>query len=171
MALPSPTSTEVEHALTPGSTYRFRVRATDGAGNVSAWASSSSAKLKVAQETGIKVAYAGTWTRGALTGSSGGYVKYSSAAGARSLFSFNGTNAVLVATTGPARGIADIYIDGAKVGTVDFYSATLRKKQIAWALGTRLSPGNHVLELRVTGQRNSASSSSRVDIDAFVSWP
>jgi aqualysin 1 len=171
VALPNPTATEVTRALTPGAVYRFRVRATDGAGNVSAWASTSSARLKVAEETGIKVAYAGTWTRGALKGSSGGYVKSSSVAGARALFSFNGTNAVLVATSGPARGIADIYIDGAKVGTIDFYSSTMRKKHIAWALGTRLSPDGHVFEVRVTGERNSASSSARIDVDAFVSWP
>ncbi len=169
--LPSPTTTEIDRALAPGATYRFRVRATDGAGNVSAWAPSSNAQLKVAQETSTKIAYAGTWSRAKLTGSSGGYVKYASTAGARVLFSFNGTNAVLVTTTGPARGIGDVYIDGAKVGSIDFYSTTVRKKRIAWALGTRLESTNHIFEIRVTGQRNAASTSNRIDVDAFVSWP
>ncbi len=169
--LPTPTTTKVERALTTGAAYRFRVRATDGAGNVSLWAATSSAKLRVVQETSTQVTYVGTWRRTAVTGSSGGYVKYASAAGAQAMFTFNGTNAVVVATTGPARGIADVYIDGAKVGTIDFYSPTVRKKHIAWALGSRLLPGSHTLEVRVTGQRNSASTGARIELDAFTSWP
>jgi subtilisin family serine protease len=169
VSLPTPTSTSVDRALAIGKTYSFTLRATDGAGNTGGYATTTTAKLARGQETSSAISYSGSWTRVSLSGASGGYVKKSTASGARATYAFTGTGVGFVSARGSSRGKAELWLDGAKVATVDLYALTVKPARLVWASGV-LANRAHTLQVRVTGTKNAAASNFRVDVDAFVRW-
>jgi hypothetical protein len=165
VVLGSPTATSVDFAVSTGKSYVFQLRARDGAGNVGPWASNT-VMVNLLQEGAASVSYSGAFKSASLSGASGGKVRHAAGAGRVARLTFSGTSVGFVTTLGPARGVAEVWVDGAFVGTLDMYSPTLKTKAVAWAAAT--SAGAHTLEIRLTGTRNPASTSSRVDIDAFL---
>jgi hypothetical protein len=121
------------------------------------------------QEGATGLTYTGTFKRVGLTGSSGGYVRQTNAAGRVAKLTFTGSNVAFVSTLGAGRGIASIWLDGVLKSTLDLYSASLKTKRVVWSKAT--GGGTHTLEIRVTGTRNASATSSRVDIDAFLVSP
>ena len=168
VTLPSPTATSVVVDLAPGSTYRFRLSATDTFGNTSDFVMNSAAKLARAQETAAAIEYAGSWTRVAVTGSTGGSVNRSSSPGDTATYAFTGSEVGLVSTLGPNRGFAELRLDGVLVAAVDLYAASQSAARLVWA--GDVSPGSHELEVRVTDNANPSSTGTRVDVDAFLAW-
>ena len=65
--------------------------------------------------------------------------------------------------------MARVRIDGVTVAIVDLYAPEPQPRTIAWS-GT-LSPGGHTLAIVVTGDRNPASSGTRVALDALLELP
>ena len=171
VSLPSPTATSVDVALEPTATYTFRLRATDNANNTSAYVTTAAGKLRRLQETATAIAYTGSWTRAALTGSSGGYVRHAAAAGRVAKLTFSGRSVAFVSTLAKARGVAEIWLDGSKVATIVLYAASASKKRLVWVNSEPLAAGTHTLEVRVTGTKRAAATSTRVDVDAFLIWP
>ncbi|MDP8905480.1 MAG: fibronectin type III domain-containing protein [Chloroflexota bacterium] len=169
VTLPSSGSTSARVALPAGSIYRFRLRARDGAGTVGDWVVTTDRKLVRKQEKSLAVTYQGTWRRVSLSGASGGYVSKSGVGGSGASHTFNGTGVALVSTRGANRGIAEVWLDGVKVATVDLYASSLLPARVVWA-SERLSAATHTIQVRVTGTKNNASSSFRVDVDAFLTW-
>ena len=161
------TATRQQVALVVGSSYQFRVRATDAAGNVSAWVPGPTLLAEVVQQNAPAVAYAGTWANESPSGASGGSVRSASAAGAKATFTFTGQAVSWVAQMGPNRGKAAVFLDGTRVSTVDLYSARARTRRMVFAAALG-SEGTHTLQIRVLGTRNPASTGTKVDIDAFV---
>lgn len=171
VSLSSPTATTVDVNLATGASHTFRLRAIDTHGNVSAWMSTSAAMLAVSQETSASVVYGGgAWTQAALSGASGGALRYAGGVGRFAQFSFSGTSVAFVSTRAPSRGIAQIWLDGVNVATVDLYSPTTLKKAVVWVPAASLAAGAHMLEVRVTGTKNPAATKKRVDVDAFLVW-
>ena len=168
--LASPTATSADVTLSVGANYQFRVRATDGPGNVSPWATTTPAALRLLQENRKSISYSGTWKRTSQSGASGGYVKYATSGTSRATLTFTGAAASLVTTVSSGRGICEIWIDGSLAATIDTYAASTTKKRIAFAT-PRLNYGAHTIEIRVKGSKRSASTSARVDVDAFLTWP
>ena len=117
--LPALTSTTVDVPVAPNANYAFRLRATDGATNTGAWATTTKVKTSLLQETALNIVYTGTFKRVALAGSSGGYVRQTGVAGRIATLSFNGTSVAFVTTLGPARGITEIRLDGGSWTPVD----------------------------------------------------
>lgn len=171
VALASPTSTTADVALAPGTKHSFRLRAVDGANNIGTWVTTPPRKLGVAQETATSIAYGGAWTRSRLKGASGGYVRQTGIAARSATLTFNGTSAALVSSMAPNRGIAEVWLDGQLVATLDLYRASVLKKAVVWAPASALAPGIHTVEVRVTGTRNALATKNRVDVDAFLVWP
>lgn len=168
VALATPTSLDATVSLAPGtSSYRFRLRAFDPAGNASDWAVGPPVRLGLTQENGVGLAHTGTWKRTALSGASGGYVKHAPATSARVQHTFTGTGYAIAMTTGPGRGKAAVYLDGALVETLDLYSSTVRPRRILYAV-TFDAGATHTIEVRVLGTKNPSSSGTRVDMDAVV---
>ena len=150
--------------------YKYRVRGQDLAGNWSAWAEGPTFTTRGRNEANASVTYpAGTWTTSALNDSFyfGGYSKHAAASGARARFTFTGRGVAWVTNKSTNRGRAEVWIDGVKVTTVDLYATSGQAQQIpfqrSWA-----SPGTHTLEVRVLGTKSAASTSTRVDVDAFL---
>lgn len=170
--LASPTDTGIDIALKPRARYHFRVRATDGAGNVGPWTKTPTSRVRVRQERSARISYTGGWKLHALSGGSGGHVRSTGAAGRTATFTFQGTAAAFISTLGPNRGLVDVWLDGALVATVDLYAPSIQTRAIVWTTGdTALSGGTHTIELRTTGTHNSSATGSRIDLDAFLSWP
>jgi hypothetical protein len=165
VALGDPAATSTTVNVERGSTYRYQVRAQDEAGNWSAWVAGPRFTVAAHQENSSAVSYPnGTWTRSILSGAYGGYVKYAKAQGATARLTFTGRNIAWVATKGPGRGTAEVYIDGAKVSTVDLYSATTQTRTIAFSKEWSAS-NSHTITIKVLG---APTSRPTVDVDAFA---
>ena len=76
------------------------------------------------------------------------------------------TDFAWVATTGPDRGKAEVWIDGVKKKTIDLYALERADRQVVYAVSFA-SPGTHRIEIRPTGTRHVSSTGDRVDVDAF----
>jgi hypothetical protein len=170
VTLTSPAATTADVAVTPNKKYSFRLRAVDGANNVGDWITSAPRKLGLAQENAAGVTFSGSWSRSSLSGASGGYVRQTGWPGRSARLTFTGTSAALVSTLAKKRGIAEIWVDGTQVGSIDLYSATTLTRRVVWSTGS-LPSGTHTLDVRVTGTRNPLATKNRVDVDAFLVWP
>ena len=169
VALATPTTTTITQSLSPNHTYRFRVRVQDNNGNWSTWRYGQSFTVDARQENGTGVSYPnGTWTRQSLASAYGGALKYTRAGGARSRLAFSGANVAWVATKGPERGRAEVWLDGTKVATVDLYSRTVQARRVVFARNGLSTVDTHMLEVRVLGTKNASSTGTRVDVDSFV---
>jgi hypothetical protein len=179
VTLPSATATTISRSLAPGTnTYRYRVAAKDNAGNLSAWATGPSFKVTAYQESSSAVVDTGSWTTSALSGAYGGSVQYASALGRNATFSVPvGTkNVEWVSNRGPNRGKAQVWLDGVQqdanpgvtgIQPFDLYSSTAQARKVVFSKAVSATT-SHNLQVRVLGQKNASSTSTRVDIDAFV---
>jgi hypothetical protein len=178
VTLPSAATTNISPSLTPTKTYRFRVAAKDKAGNASAWSYGPSFKVNAYQESSSSIVDTGTWTTSALSGAYGGSVQYASASGRNATFTVPaGTkNVEWVTTKASDRGQAQVWLDGIQLdgnssltGTQPFelYSSSTQLRRAVFSKAVD-SATTHKLEVRVLGQKNTSSTGTRVDIDAFV---
>lgn len=170
VSLSSPTTTSATVAVATGKTYRFRVRATDGASNVGPWTTGAAGKVNLFEEDAAGVSYSSGWARKSLSGSTGGKVRKSTTAGATAMLSFVGTGAGFVTTLGSNRGKAKVWLDGVLVTTLDLYQARTATGVVRWSSAV-LASGTHTLAIVVKGTANPSSSGTRVDVDSFVAWP
>ena len=157
----SATTTRLVVALSPGHRYRFRVRAVDRAGRVSAWATGSDTTLARRQQAAGRYAGSGWLTAGASV-YLGGTAKASRAARAGVTFAFSGTSVAWIGPVGPTRGRAAVYVDGRLVTTVNLYRSTFHPRQVLFA--TRVAAGSHTLTIRVAG----TAGHPWVAVDAFA---
>jgi len=121
------------------------------------------------EETTTAVRFLKVWTQnfaGAPGGWSGGSIAFSVEAAARATVTFTGTGASWVGWRGPQQGIANVYVDGALVGSVDAYAASTAVQAVLYSTPT-LALGTHTLAIEVTRTRNAASSDYYVAVDAF----
>ncbi len=164
VGLASSATTTRTLGLAPDSNYRFRVRVTDDNGNRSIWKYGPRFALDASQENDSSAAYAKTWRAQMLADASGGGVRYATAKGAKATLSFTGTEVAWVAPKSKTRGKAAVYLDGARVATVDLFSQQILARQVVFSK-TNLDPATpHTLEVRNLG----TAGRSRVDVDAFV---
>jgi hypothetical protein len=167
VTLATPTSRSVSVALAPATKYAFRLRATDVVGNTSAWQTSTGHRLTVLQETATPLSYVGSWQHATATGAFGGSVKFAQTNGAIARLSSAGSSVALVSTRSPARGLAEIWVDGSKLAGVDLYSTSTSTRSVVWS-STGWNSVPRRIELHVLGAKNAASSSNRVDLDAIL---
>ena len=165
--LSAPTATSTKLALSPGSTYEFRVRVTDSAGNQSEWETGGPITVEDHQETSPAIAYAaGVWTEQLSDTAFGDSLVFAEGRGdERAIFSFNGREVAWIAPKGPDRGRAEVWIDGTKVTTVELYKSSETPKMAVFAKS--VGPGSHTVEIRSLGTKTSSSTGKRVDVDAF----
>ena len=112
----------------------------------------------------------GQWTpTDSRFGWSGGTAVRSTEAGATASFTFSGTWVTWIGARNEDSGIAEVSVDGGPARRVDLFS---RPREMHTPVITLhdLSPGQHTLTIRVTGERNPASTSTAlpdVVVDAF----
>ncbi len=168
LALATPTSTSKTLQLSPGGPYRYRVRATDGVGNVSAWSTGPPFMVDVHQAANGSLAYAGAWTEEALSTAYGGSTMRSSQAGDTATLTFTGRDVSWVARKGPDMGKAEVRLDGALVATIDLYAASEQTRRVIYSASSLDPSVPHTMQVRVLGTKRAVSTGTRVDVDAFV---
>ncbi|MBL7257571.1 glycoside hydrolase family 43 protein [Paractinoplanes lichenicola] len=117
------------------------------------------------------LAYGGSWSSG--TGCAAqcfwGDDHWSGATGATATFTFTGTQLGLLSVRDTGNGIAAISVDGGAEQRVDLYSA-IRFGEALNYLTPKLPYGVHTVRVRVTGERNAASSGAVISIDRAEVW-
>ena len=160
-------------ALTPGVSYRYQVTTVDKSGNesgrtadVKVTGTADAAAAGTYENTDQQVIYSGTWASATSGSDSGGSISTLAGTGYAHL-AFEETSVRWVARKANYLGIANVYLDGTKVTTVDLYSATNQFKQVVYT-SPKLSYGTHSIRVERSGNKNAASSGRTVDVDSFV---
>jgi hypothetical protein len=131
-----------------------------------AWISSHAQAMR-SEDTSPSVSYSFLgWSQDGSKSWSGGTATVSSIAGAQATFSFTGPSVSWIGGRTPGTGIARIFVDGAFVAEVDTYSKT-EEIRVPMFAANGLADANHTFTIQVTGQRNPASTSALVIVDAF----
>jgi hypothetical protein len=129
------------------------------------------------QETDPNATYSAGWTQAssAISWSGSGVstppdaaltAQETSTAGATVTLPFRGSSISWIGDTGPDGGIATVQIDGGTPVEVDTYSPTIEVQEAVFT-SSGLSDGSHTLTITATGNKNAASSGSRIAVDAF----
>ena len=144
-------------------TYRQRVQATDGLGNVGSWAYGPVLKPILTQQNSTSVHYVGTWSTTTTVYASGGSLKYTKSKGASASLAFTGSSIGWLSYRGPNRGRAAVYIDGVYKATIDLYSSTYANRQVVYTMSWATS-GSHTIKVVCLG----TSGRPRIDLDGFI---
>ena len=119
----------------------------------------------VFEDSSTLVTYSGSWGVWSNPGNSGGTAHYSGQTGASTTLYFSGPYVGVVYLTDVNGGIATVSIDGAVVDQLDTYAAVQTFQQQKFYA---VANGPHRITVRVSGNRNPASASTWITLDAFV---
>ena len=144
-------------------TTRFRVRATDKAGNTSSYATGGTRTGRLVQQSSSSVGYAGSWTLASSSKFSGGTVRHASTAGRAAAYTFTGKSIAVVSTRSTIRGAVRIYLDGVLQATVDTYRSPAEYRSVIWQQSF-----SSVVTKRVRIVVVGTGGRPRVDLDAFA---
>jgi hypothetical protein len=93
-------------------------------------------------------------------------VSYSNIPGASASLAFHGNAITYMYTRASNRGIAEVWIDGVREDRLDLYSL-----RTVWRSQSRydgLGAGEHIIEIRVTGERDPRATDCFVDLDGLA---
>jgi hypothetical protein len=151
-------SRRVNQSIKPGPLNRFRVRSTDGLGNV-ATSPSETLRLTLRDSRSSKVVPAGAGWRIQPSGKAiGGSLLAGSKGMGRISTTFDGRAIAVVAPLGPKRGKLRLRVDGGPWRQVSLKSAKGVNRRVVYSRD--LAEGNHTLEIAVQ--------KGKVAIDAFI---
>ena len=154
--------TSITSNLNPGHSYQFEIRATDNAGNVSGYTAGATFTLTAYQETSTSIKYSTGWTKQAVSGAYGGFVKFATKAAKTATFSFTGSQVAWVSTIASNRGSASVSLDGGTAATVSTHGTTIQPRTVVYI--KTMTSGAHTLLVKVLG----TAGHPRVDVDAFL---
>ena len=160
ITLVTPTRNFVDRSLTDGRSYRFRVRAVDREGNLSAWHYSVTFRPARFQESTSLATYVGTWGISKSLNALGGAARTAATADKTVTFTASAYDIALVWTRTATSGSADIYVDGIFASRINLRSTSTVFRQLLFARHWA-TLATHSVQIRPTG-------TGRIDIDAFV---
>jgi hypothetical protein len=161
--LSTATTSSIAQSLTLGANYQYRIRASDANGNLSGWAYGPTFAGGRTQQSSTSVKFSSGWTTSTVSSASGGSVKYTKTKGASVSYTFSGSSIAWVSPKGPARGSADVYVDGVLRATVSLNASSYQAQRIVFAYNWA-SNGTHTV--RVVNRATSGH--PRIDVDAFI---
>ena len=118
------------------------------------------------EEQNAGITYTGSWQTFATSSNSGGTAKYTDTSAASASFSFTGGSLKIVGYRAVYYGIADVFIDGVKTGTIDFYSPYSQYQQTLFEKRS-LSNGTHTVKIVATGNKNVHAIGTTINLDYF----
>jgi len=160
VALKSATATSIDRTHTDEKSYRYRVRATDKRGNVSAWINGPAWKPGRIQNTSASIFYAGPWATARTSSALGGSQRFASSLSARAKITRTVRDFAWVATKTPKSGSAQVLIDGVVVATVNLRSSSTTYRQLVFSRHFS-TLGMHTMEIRPSG-------GGVIHLDAFL---
>jgi hypothetical protein len=160
IALATLTSTSINRAQADDTSYRYRVRATDKEGNVSAWLNGPPWRLGRVQDDSASIVYTGSWVASADPSALGGSHRSASSSSDRASIKLSVRDFAWVATKTATSGSAEVWIDGVLDSTIDLHSSATTFRQLVFS--HRFSTlGTHTVEIRPVGD-------GPIDLDAFL---
>jgi hypothetical protein len=169
IALPTPLTSSVVQNIVPSAavSYLFRVRATDAAGRVSAFAAGAPLTVTAAQESDPNIVYVGSWPIAPRANAFGGSTSSSSVPGSTATYTFTGSYIAWITEKDPTHGQTLLSIDGVATPVIENYTAAgVLPRRVMHVQA--LTPGTHTVTLEVLATRNAASTGTRTDLDAFI---
>ncbi len=112
----------------------------------------SSVVIARAQETNSTIDYEGTWKSARHSAYAGGAVRYATASGATSEFTFTGRRIVWYGPEGPTRGQAKVYVDGEYIKTVDTHRGSFQARSALFSHRWSTA-GVHTIRILVVGTK------------------
>jgi hypothetical protein len=155
------TATSAVYAGTQGHTYFFRARATDVAHNLGAYCTPKATGVPYDDAATASCVYSSGWTVTSVTSAFLAKVHKTTTLGKYVTFTFTGQQVSVLATKGPGRGAADIYLDGAtvKAASISTLAGTTAYRQVVY---TKVFTTNAIHTIRVVNR------GARTDIDGFI---
>ncbi len=151
------------YGLGMGLTYEFRLRARDAVGNWSAWVATSTHRFTHVSDRSTAITRTGVWTRSEVSDATNAVRSTSTRAGSTARMTFSGRGIAVVMPRSSVRGKVYIYLDGARVATVDTKASHSQPRAIAWS--TRWSAvGTHRISVYVLG----TSGRPTISVDGFI---
>ncbi|MDG9702329.1 peptidoglycan recognition protein [Streptomyces sp. DH37] len=141
-----PTTTSASHTAASGKATTWSMTARDQAGNTAT--ASVAGTPVILQET--SATRTGTWTTKSSTSYLGGKSYSSSAKNASLSWTFTGRSAAWIVSRAAGSGQAHVYVDGAKVTTVDLKSSATQYRQAIWTR-TWSTSAKHTVKIVVVG--------------------
>lgn len=112
VSLASGPGASVVHKVPLGAPVRFRVRATDAAGNTGPWTETPALVARLIDSRSSAVLYSGTWRTVSQSSAFGGSVRGSTTAGSQARLTVDARAVALAVTAGPSRGKGRLTVDG-----------------------------------------------------------
>ena len=144
VVLTKPTATSATRTLSPNSTYRFRARSRDRAGNWSSWSTGATFKVAAIQQDSAAIRYSGRWHTQVRSDALGGSLRYARAPGARATMRFTGRGVAVVAPRFATGGDMNVYVDGRLVKMVYLYGSTYQPRRVVFSTSWATS-GTHTI--------------------------
>jgi hypothetical protein len=154
------TGTSSAFSLTPGHTYRFRVRAIDKAGNAGYWDMGPGIRVRALQETSSALAWKGDWTSLPDVESWAGSSRQTAGAAGSVSHAFTGRAIAWVAGRAASYGSAKVYLDGTLVATINLAVPSPEHRRIVWRRSWA-GAASHRVKIVTTGI-------GPADVDGFV---
>lgn len=146
----------------PGTSYRFRVRAKDKAGNRSDWIDGGRFTAQLVQSDSALVG--GNWRQDSSDkGSLSGSLSSTQPPGTTARVAFHASSIGVVASRGPKFGAIRVLVDGRAIKTVDLWARKEKNCRVVFVQSWQ-TDGNHA----ITVQALDTNGRSKVDLDAFV---
>jgi hypothetical protein len=118
------------------------------------------------EQTDPSVQYSGIWYPNSGGFNSGGSAAMAVDAGSEATFRFTGTGVKWIGFSDPWSGIAQVYLDGSLVATIDTFSAAQKAQVVQYSVSS-LTNTAHTLAIVATGTKDGESQGGWVWIDAF----
>ncbi len=118
------------------------------------------------EENSSAISYSGAWTSLSSSGSSGGGIRYATAATASASLTFTGAWITWHTWKSPNAGIVRVLLDGVEVARVDNYARSSTTGVVGYS--APVTPGTHTITVVGSGAKNSASGGRMTHLDSFV---
>ena len=160
----SATVRTVVRNLAFNSSYQFRVRARDAAGNWSTWAATSVPyRVTHTSDRSPSVRYSSSWKGAGSTAATSDTLMSTNRGGAIARYTFTGKGIALVMPRSPSRAWVEVRIDGTYAGKFNLWASSLKARQTVFSRAW-LTTATRTIELRTV----TSSSRKLISLDAFV---
>jgi len=149
----------------PPGISQFRVRARDGGGNWSTYKSGAAFRLGDPQAAPA-IDFVKPWSTQSSGNFFDGSTRFSRLLNASASHEFTGRQVAWIASRGPDRGRADVFINGVLVDTIDLYAASRSHRRVVFM--TDPGPATSQTIMIKVISKGGLSSDTRVDLDAFI---
>ena len=146
------------------SSYLFRVRARDAAGNWSTWAATSVPyKVTHTSDRSPSVHYSASWKKASSSSATSDTLMTTTSNGAKARYTFTGKGIAVVLPRSPSRAWVEIRIDGTYVGKISLWASSFKARQTVLSRAWSTS-ATRTIELRTV----TSGSRKVVSLDAFI---